>query len=190
MNYRSQGAVTFNSGLFNGMLFKDFVLNGFNIGYTYYQMRRIADATTATFAASIKLVVYSPSQNVGTTYIWEPAANGDYAFQTWSDVSLDQNIGYNGTWPGPEVNSPGWWTSGGNALWVTPPTPPNQQAARRSLWRYVYSLVNSSKPAIDDAIITQIQLGIGSNVPNQTTAVEKVRVTSGVYDYTWYFRDP
>lgn len=184
-NNRAQGGVRFQYGLFNGMLFKDFVFNGFTIEYNYYHMRKPTAGSTATVA--LKLIVRSPSQFLTTTYIWEPANNGAVPFRTWTGVSINQDSGANTTWPGVGGGS-GWWTSGGNALWGSTPTPSTPQINfKRSLWRYVYSLVNSSKPAIKDAIITYIQMGVGTGTANSTTLFDKLRVTSGSYDYIWYF---
>lgn len=174
----------FRNGLFNGMLFKDFVLNGFTIIYNYYHMRRPDISTQAV--ATLKLVVYSPSQTVTTTYIFEPSHNKLVPFQNWTSVTINQNTGSSDKWPG-SSGGRGWRTSGGNAFWVDPPTPPPQATVYRSLWKYVDSLVKSNKPAINDAIIVQLQLGLGADNVNATSLVDKVRVMSGGSDYTWYF---
>lgn len=167
------------------MLFKDFVLNGFTIEYNYYHMRRSSVGDVAV--PGLKLVVTSPSQSATTTYIWEPGNQGSTVFQAWTDVNINPSSGSSIAWPGAGGGS-GWWTSGGNALWGSPPSPSIPQIDyKRSLTTYVNSLISNSKPTIDDAIIKYIQMGVGSGTANSTSLFDKVRVTSGSYDYTWYF---
>ena len=147
-------------------------------------MRRSGGGDIAVPA--LKLTVYSPSQGVSTTYVWEPSNQGTVPFQTWTAVSINEYSGASIAWPGAGTGT-GWWASGGNALWGSPPSPSTPQIDYlRSFWRYVDSLVNKNKPAIDDAVITGIQVGLGSGTPDSTSLFDQVQVVSGSYDYTYF----
>jgi hypothetical protein len=62
---------------------------------------------------------------------------------------------------------------------------------RRNLLTLVNGLNNDSLPeakmAYEDAIIVNVGLSLGTFNPNTTSFVERLRVASGSYDWTWLF---
>jgi hypothetical protein len=67
---RTSATVYFDGGAFDGMLFKDFVLGGFDITFLWYVLQ-VPAALATTYTPQVKIVVFSPSTGRSSTYVFE-----------------------------------------------------------------------------------------------------------------------
>jgi hypothetical protein len=82
--------IHWDKGIFNGMLFKDFVLNGCLFEYLRYTLQA---ATPATYASHINIEVVSDSAGTSTSYVWEPYENTAYypmLYKQWITNTINE----------------------------------------------------------------------------------------------------
>jgi len=194
------------------MLFKNFVNNGFRISYTRYVL---STPSPTTLAPRINIGVLSPSLGWYSEFVWEPTYNTGtllpqsagtqesqpMGYQTWVNNNMT-NITGNSNLPWPyfpsgNTGGDGWWCTRACLLNATTNTAPSNARIgseyRRSLATYVRALSNATltpsqaQQAINDAIITNIQINIGSYNILTTSVVTELRIQAGAYDWTWLF---
>lgn len=125
-------------------------------------------------------------------------------YQTWVNNYMT-NITGNSNLPWPYFPSAnkggdGWWCTqacllAANASAAAPANVGTNIAVeyRRSLATYVRALSNATltpagaQEAINDAIIENIQINIGSYNTLTTSVVTELRIQAGAYDWNWYF---
>jgi hypothetical protein len=151
-----------------------------------------------TYAPDIRIQTRSPATDRYSEFIWNPAVNGDTNFQAWVTSSMDQDSGSTGGWPVGSTGGSGWACTLG--CYVPANTtgtlafPPESYETYRSLETYVEGLesfdkCSSASCAINDAIITGIQIVLGPNEPDTVAFTRKVGFTAngGQCTYDWTF---
>jgi len=67
---KTTASVYFAGGAFDGMLFKDFVLGGFDMTFLWYVLQ-VPQALATTYTPQLKMVVASPSTGKFSTFVFE-----------------------------------------------------------------------------------------------------------------------
>jgi hypothetical protein len=150
------------------------------------------------YAPDIRIQTRSPATDRYSDFIWNPAVNGDTNFQAWVTSSMDQDSGSTGGWPVGSTGGSGWACTLG--CYVPANTtgtlafPPESYQTYRSLETYVEGLESfgagsSAFVAINDAIITGIQVVLGSNEPDTVAFTRKVgfATKNGQCIFNWIF---
>lgn len=181
------------NGIFNGMLLKTFVTQGFQILYEFNTRAAPAGATTRN-APDVYLLTRSPTTGRSSTFKWDPYYNTDsqgaIVYQAWNTDRMTQATGSNAAWPEGPTGGSGWSCTL-NCYLTSNTTVPTSQMRRR-LETYVASLSAqppNSEPrvSIDTAIIEGIQLVLGPEEPDTTAYTKYVTISSGIYSWTWNF---
>lgn len=71
---KTTAGVYYEAGAFDGMLFKDFVLGGFDMSYLWYVLKVPANLAT-TYTPQLKIVVSSPATGRYSVFVWEVRFN-------------------------------------------------------------------------------------------------------------------
>jgi hypothetical protein len=110
----SKVEVQWDVGMFNGMLFKDFVQNGAYVEYIRYTLQTATGSNPdprLTYASFFQLSVQSASAGSFSNFVFEPYLNADsqgpMVYQQWVTNSMNQTTGTNGSWPWASVTSYG-----------------------------------------------------------------------------------
>lgn len=152
-----------------------------------------------TSAPDIRIQTRSPATGQYSDFIWNPAVNGDTAYQSWVTSSMDQDTGSSGGWPVGSTGGTGWICTLGcyvpaNTTGTLAYPPSTAYQTFRSLETYVEGLksfdtCSSAYCAINDAIITGIQIVLGPSEPNTVAFTRKVGFTTndGQCTYDWIF---
>ena len=168
----------YNTGLFNGMKFKDMVAGGITFEYSFF--KATVSGSNEPAAPAIKVVVYNP-QNVTalwTTFVYEPYLNGPNPTKdVWLSKIADTTTGTSTTLT---ANS-------GGVGWRQTRMPPYNNSECRSLATWV-DYFNTTMPDIfKDAIVGQVSIGVGTVNPGVTSYVNSLRIAVGDYDWKWTF---
>jgi hypothetical protein len=98
----SKVEIKYDLGLFNGMLFKDFVEGGAHMEFVRYVLQTSV-ANRFTYTSYLQFAVESPSVGSFSTYVWEPYLNTDtqgaMLYQQWVTNRINASTGTNGSWP-------------------------------------------------------------------------------------------
>lgn len=94
--------IHWDNGLFNGMLFKDFALNGCHFELVRYTLYTPVNKRTIA-ASHVNIEVTSPSTGLTSNFVWEPYENqvtqGPMKYQEWVTNTFNETTGTNGSWP-------------------------------------------------------------------------------------------
>ena len=161
-------------GLFNGMLFKDMVASGIRFEYSFF------NAGSYTPAPAIKMTVYSPSTTNWTTFVWEPYQGQVNSINIQPDNVWVSNVVLNTT--GISNVPP---VGGSGRGWRNTRWPPIWSQATLANW--VTHLNNTMPKAMTDAIVEEVQIGVGTNNDGVTSYVNSLRIAVGDYDWKWTF---
>jgi hypothetical protein len=163
-------------GLFNGMLFKDMVAKGIRFEYSFFKANVTNGNSNA--APAIKFTVYSPSTTNWTTFVWDPYQGQVNSLNIPPTNVWVSNIVLNttGTASAPVGGGRGWR----NTRWL-----PKSSQATLAAW---VTHLNTNMPnAMADAIVEQVQIGVGTGNDGVTSYVDSLRVSVGDYDWKWTF---
>jgi len=138
----------------------------------------------------IKLILYSASvvpTGAGTdipgsfaTLVWEPYFNTPYGgsvadfLDTWNSESIDASRGTD-TAVAAGGSTQGWWTT--SSSWGNSAVKINGGGVQRNLkqWAAYYSSLSAS---LDDAVIVEVQIGIGTYNPGLITYVNNAELVA------------
>lgn len=151
------------------------------------------------YAPDIRIQTRSPATGQYSDFIWNPAANGDTDYQSWEESSMTETSGTTGGWPVGNIGGSGWICTLGcyvptNTTGTLAYPPSQAYETFRDLETYVdglesFGTCSSAYIAINDAIITGIQVVLGPDEPNTVAFTRKVRFTTndGQCNYKWTF---
>lgn len=106
--------IKWEEGMFNGMLFRDFVTSGFLFEYVRYTLKTATGSSPDpryTYASHVNIEVKSASAGTLTSFVWEPYLNldnqGPMLYQDWVTNRINDTTGTNGSWPWASVSAYG-----------------------------------------------------------------------------------
>jgi hypothetical protein len=174
---RAEVGIAYDTGLFNGMKFKDMVAGGITFEYSFFKANVSGGNQEA--APAIKVVVFNPAGGFWTTFVYEPYLNGPNPTKdVWQSKIADTTTGTSTNLTA-STGGVGWWQS-----YVNPYKSSNY---RRSLATWV-DYFNTTIPDIfKDAIVGQVSIGVGTYNPGVTSYVNSLRIAVGDYDWKWTF---
>jgi hypothetical protein len=151
------------------------------------------------YAPDIRIQTRSPATGQYSDFIWNPTVNDDTNYQSWVTSTMNQDSGFDGNWPVGATGGSGWICTLGcyvpaNTTGTLAYPPSTAYQTYRDLKTYVNGLESfgagsSAFVAINDAIITGIQIVLGSNEPDTVAFTRKVGFTAngGECAYDWTF---
>lgn len=136
-----------------------------NLGYSYYKT-----ANSEVAAPALKLLISEPSNLGGgvptRTYgilVFEPYLNSSLATNAWTDISLTGTGSTGGSW---------WWTGGFGQ--------PNGAGGATMDTLQGWAIRLSGDSAFENATVSGIGMGIGSNNKNETDYFDAVTFNDGI----------
>ena len=193
---KAEVGIKFHDGLFGGMKFKDMVTNGISFEYSFFLA--LMPESIEYAAPAIKMAVYSPSTGKSTTFMWEPYVGAATCCvaplkDAWVTNTVIPTTGSSEPLiPDSNTNDGGWsqtdWQPltgfryeewGSSDFWLD---------YTRSLetWR-AYFMTNANHP-INDAIVTSVSIGLGTNNEGVTSYVDSLQIAVSEYIWKWTFR--
>ena len=169
----------YDTGLFNGMKFKDMVAGGITFEYSFF--KATVNGGNEAAAPAIKVVVYKPpitSPALWTTFVYEPYLNGPNPTKdVWQSKIADTTTGTSTT----------LIANSGGMGWCQTQVAPYKNSECRSLATWADYLNTTMPDIFKDAIVGQVSIGVGSNNPGVTSYVNSLRIAVGDYDWKWTF---
>lgn len=180
---------TFLPSIFNGMLFKDFLAGFKKIEYKYYKVDT-SDCQENNAAPAFKLTVFSTkASEAGTTsytnfvlepYNVPPVSGGYPPTNSWQTLTVDKTTGAEDEF---SANN-GWWSTGAFGQ--------DGRGSKSASLAYWESFLNdgsktTSPSFMDDAVLYQIAIEIGSGNRGLVTYVNDITISSGDYDWSFTF---
>ena len=171
----------YDTGLFNGMKFKDMVAGGITFEYSYF--KATVSGGNEEAAPAIKVVVYKPpitAPALWTTFVYEPYKNGPNPTKdVWQSKIADTTTGTSTTLTTASTGGVGWWQS--------QVSPFKTATYCRSLATWADYLNTTMPDIFKDAIVGQVSIGVGTYNPGVTSYVNSLRIAVGDYDWKWTF---
>jgi len=175
---RAEVGIAYNTGLFNGMKFKDMVAGGITFEYSFF--KATVSGGNEPAAPAIKVVVLNPAGGFWTTFVYEPYLNGPSPSPTkdiWQSKIADTTTGTSTTLT---ANS-------GGVGWRQTYMPPYKNSECRSLATWADYFNTNMTDIFKDAIVWQVSIGVGTYNPGVTSYVNSLRIAVGDYDWKWTF---
>ena len=192
---KAEVGIKFHDGLFDGMLFKDMVTNGISFEYSFFLA--LMPESIEYAAPAIKMAVYSPSTGKSTTFIWEPyvggLVSGDPLKNAWVTNTVIPSTGSSTPLiPDSNTNDGGWSQTNWQPLtgfryeeWG----PSNSWFDyTRSLETWMAYFITDTNHPINDAIVTSVSIGLGTNNEGVTSYVDSLQIAVSEYIWKWTFR--